>query len=80
MAEDGLKTDKLHVSFAMVKREEGYDPANQNREYLMLPFDESIGYSIHPFGMLESANRGKLQGCIDCHTKSGGGDFLFVND
>ena len=80
MAEDGQKTDKLYVSFAMVKRESGYDPANQNWEYVMIPFDENNDYSMHPFGMLDNANRGKLQGCIDCHAKAGGGDFLFVND
>lgn len=76
----GLKTDTLLVSFAMVKREAGFDPANQDWEYFMIPFDENNDYNVHPFGMLDNANRGKLQGCIDCHTKAGSGDFLFVND
>jgi hypothetical protein len=80
MAEEGQKTDKLLVSFAMVKRESGYDPVNQDWEYLMIAFDENNDYSVHPFGVLDKANRGKLQGCIDCHTKAGGGDFLWVND
>ena len=80
MAEEGLKTDKLLVSFAMVKREAGYDPGNNDWEYLMIGFDEENDYSTHPFGMLDKANRGKLQGCIDCHAKAGGGDFLWVND
>ncbi len=79
-ATDGTKTDTLLVSFAMVKRETGYDPGNNDWEYVMNPFDESNDYSMHPFGMLDKANRGKLQGCIDCHATAGGGDFLFVND
>lgn len=80
MAEDGMKTDQLYVSFAMVKREAGYDPENENWEYIMLPYDETNDYSMHPFGQLEGSNRGKLQGCIDCHAKAGSGDYLFVND
>ena len=75
-----MKTDTLLVSFAMVKREAGFDPTNQDWEYFMIGFDENNDYSVHPFGTLEGANRGKLQGCIDCHTKAGGGDFLWVND
>jgi hypothetical protein len=79
-ADAGEKTDTLLVSFAMVKREIGYDAGNMDWEYLMIGFDEDNDYSVHPFGLLEKANRGKLQGCIDCHGSAGGGDFLWVND
>ena len=79
-ANTGQKTDTLLVSFAIVKREVGYDPGNMDWEYLMIGFDGDNDYSVHPFGKLEKANRGKLEGCISCHSGAGGGDFLFVND
>jgi hypothetical protein len=79
-ANNGQKTDSLLVSFAMVKREAGYDSGNMDWEYLMIGFDEDNDYTAHPFGSLEKANRGKLEGCINCHSSAGGGDFLWVND
>ncbi|WP_066633565.1 hypothetical protein [Labilibacter marinus] len=72
----------LYVSFAMVKREPGYDTANKDWEYMKIGFDADNDYDANPFGMLPaegSADRGKLAGCIGCHTGAGGGDFLFVN-
>ncbi len=77
----GNDRDDLLVAFAMVKREAGYDTANKDWEYIMLPYQDGNDYDAHPFGMLaDAADRGKLAGCIDCHAKGGGGDFLFVND
>ncbi len=79
---DGNKTNTLFVTFAMVKREAGYDPANQDWEYIMMPYDNSVDYGAHPFGILpvEGEMRGKLNSCIGCHASAGGGDYLFAND
>ncbi len=80
---DGNKTDTLFVSFAMVKREPGYDAANQDWEYMMMPFDNSVDYSAHPYGMLPpegSDMRGAMESCVGCHSSADGGDYLFSND
>lgn len=74
----------LAVTFAMVKREAGYDSENGNWEYVMMPNDGSNDYNANPNGLLpeesNAAQRGKLAMCIGCHVKAGGNDFLFVND
>lgn len=79
---DGNKTDTLYVTFAMVKRESTYDPDNENWEYVMIPFDETVDYGTHPYGMLppEGDNRGKIDFCISCHAAAAGGDYLYSND
>lgn len=78
---DGNKGSLL-VTFAMFKRESGYDDANQNWEYVQMPYSADVNYDSYPNGMLSADNavRGKLTGCIDCHTKAGGGDYVFTND
>ena len=80
---DGSKGDLL-LSFAMIKREAGYDDANENWEYTVSPFSESVDYEAHPFGLLpDEANldaRGQLASCIGCHAGAGGGDYLFINE
>jgi len=79
---DGSKGDLL-LSFAMIKREAGYDDENENWEYVMIPFDENVDYSDHPYGILPEVGsdmRGQLASCISCHAGGGGGDYLFVND
>lgn len=79
---DGNASDKLYVSFAMVKREAGYYPDGGDWEYSVMPNDGSTDYTAHPNGMLpaaETAMRGKLTDCASCHSGAGGGDFLFVN-
>lgn len=77
---DGTKGD-LQVTFAMVKREDGYDPDNANWEYFMMPFDQSVDYNAMPLGdITKAAASGKLDNCISCHAAAAGGDFLFTND
>jgi hypothetical protein len=78
---DGTK-GQLFVTFAMFKRESGYDSENADWEYVKMPADESIDYDEHPNGLLshESVERGKLDGCISCHGAASGNDYLFVND
>ena len=81
---DGMKGDKLFVTFAMIKREAGFDPDNANWEYVMMPNDGSNDYTMHPNGALpdiSSAMRGADVGqCRTCHSGAAAGDFLFVND
>ncbi|NBC83449.1 MAG: hypothetical protein GVY19_08710 [Bacteroidetes bacterium] len=74
--------DRLYVSFAMVKREAGYDAENADWEYITMPNDADNDFTAQPNGDIDAASvgRGKLSNCIECHTKAGGGDYLFVND
>ncbi len=78
---DDAKGDLL-VTFAMVKRENGFDDAGGNWEYIMMPFDPSVNYSQQPNGDLsKAAGRGNSQDmamCFGCHAKGDGGDYLFV--
>ncbi|MEN8202783.1 MAG: hypothetical protein ABFS28_09330 [Bacteroidota bacterium] len=80
---DGSKGDLL-LSFAMIKREVGYDDDNENWEYIKSAFNENVDYGTHPFGILPDVgnldDRGKLQSCIACHAGAGGADYLFAND
>jgi hypothetical protein len=73
---------QLFVTFAMFKRESGYDSENANWEYVKMPASEDIDYTANPNGMLsvEGVARGKLDGCISCHAKAAGNDYVFVND
>lgn len=78
--EDGSKGG-LKVTFAMIKREAGYDAANLDWEYVMMPADASVNYSTNPNGDLAKAGgRGKLSNCIDCHSQAKGDDYVFHND
>ena len=78
---DGTK-GKLFVTFAMFKRESGYDSEHANWEYVKMPANENIDYTTNPNGMLTGANveRGKLEGCIACHGAANGNDYVFLND
>lgn len=71
----------LAVTFAMVKREAGYNPDGGDWEYVVMPNDGSNDYEANPNGKLppESAEgmRGKLANCMGCHS-AGGDDYLFV--
>jgi len=62
----------LLMTFAMIKREEGFYPDGGDFEYVMMPNDGSNDYDINPNGMLppESATdmRGKLANCAACHS------------
>jgi hypothetical protein len=48
---DGSK-GMLQVTFAMIKREEGYYPLGGDFEYVMMPNDGSNDYEVNPNGML----------------------------
>ncbi|MEE4260065.1 MAG: hypothetical protein V2I62_09910 [Bacteroidales bacterium] len=80
MNEDGSKGD-LQVTFAMVKREAGYNPEGGDFEYIMMPNDGSIDYGVNPNGELPDVSqtdmRGKLAMCASCHSKSS--SYVFVH-
>jgi hypothetical protein len=77
---DGTKGD-LKVTFAMIKREAGYDAANLDWEYVVMPADDTVNYSTNPNGELaKAANMGKISDCIDCHSQAKGDDYVFHND
>lgn len=78
---DGTK-GQLFVTFAMFKRESGYDSENANWEYVSMPASENVDYTNNPNGDLDAEGnaRGKLNGCISCHGAADGDDYLFVND
>ena len=80
MDENGNQSD-LQVTFAMVKREDGYYTDGGDWEYSMMPFDASVDYNSNPNGMLPTSvddqSRGKLGMCAGCHA-AGGSDYLFV--
>jgi hypothetical protein len=50
------------VVIAIVKREPGYDPSNQNLEYIMMPFSSEVDYGSRPYGILPEVGetRGKI--------------------
>ncbi|MBT3802656.1 MAG: hypothetical protein HOG05_16025 [Bacteroidetes bacterium] len=75
----GMKSD-LQVTFAMIKRESGYFADGGDWEYVMMPFDASVDYTMNPNGLLPdttSTMRGKLANCASCHA-SGGTDYIFI--
>ena len=74
---DGSKGNLL-VTFAMIKREEGYYAEGGDFEYVMMPNDGSNDYTINPNGMLPeegSEMRGRLQ-CAGCHSAVPGYSFI----
>jgi len=61
----------LLMTFALIKREEGYYPEGGDFEYVMMPYDGSNDYDVNPNGMLppesDTLTRGKLASCVACH-------------
>jgi len=76
---DGSK-GMLQVTFAMAKREAGYNPTGGDFEYVMMPNDGSNNYDTNPNGMLPDVSitdmRGKLGTCAGCHAKVS--SYIFV--
>jgi hypothetical protein len=64
---DGGMKGMLDSLTIMIKRSSGYDPANNNWEYMMVTPDDEI------------MAQGKLDGCIGCHSQVSGDDFVFNN-
>ncbi|MFW6276728.1 MAG: cytochrome P460 family protein [Bacteroidota bacterium] len=76
--DDGSKGELL-VTFAMMKHDEGYNPDGGEWEWAKMPA-KGTDLDMYPNGKLpaqDSKMRGKMQGCIDCHAKADGNDFVF---
>jgi len=80
----GNKGDLL-VIFAMLKHGEGYWDDTNDWEYIRIPADPTVDYTVNPNGILANAAvsgnvHDENPGCVDCHNGAGGGDQLFSND
>jgi len=73
----------LEMIFAMIKREKGYFPSGGDWEYVMISYDKTTDYKMHPNGMLPATidheMRGKISSCGSCHIAAAGNDFIFTN-
>lgn len=63
----------------MFKREEGYDNANQNWFWAKYNADGSLAATPNGVQLAGRIAKGKPKGCIACHRKAEGDDYLFIN-
>lgn len=72
----------LKATFAMFKRESGYNTVSGDWEYVVMPFDSTNDYTLNPNGLLPAEDvtslRGKIGSCMDCHSTDGNNDYRFV--
>jgi hypothetical protein len=64
----------------MVQMHKGYDPEDDNWFYAKYGPDGSIAMNDMDVAMVGRVAKGMKAGCIPCHAKAGGGDFVFWND
>jgi len=64
----------------MVKRQPGYDPDNNDWFWVKYGPDGSVMMNPAGAAMAGRVAKGAKVGCIACHVKAGGGDYLFTND
>lgn len=69
----------LKAVTVMFKREQGYDPDNQNWFWVKYKPDGSL--HVNPKGAMLAGRvaKGMKAGCIACHMSAAGGDYLFNN-
>lgn len=76
---DDSKGDLL-VTFAMIKREEGYWSAGGDWEYIKMGYDGTNDYNTNPNGILPDESmteiRGQLVNCAGCHSAVPGYSFV----
>ena len=63
----------------MLKREDGYDSENQNWFWVKYNRDGTLSATPNGLKLAGRIAKGKSKGCIACHRKAPGDDFLFVN-
>ena len=68
------KDRKLVALTPMIRVREGYDPDHKDWYYAKFKPDGTL------FAKDEVKLAGKVKGCIDCHAKAKGKDYLFTND
>lgn len=64
----------------MVQREEGYAPDAANWFWVKYRPDGSLDTNARDMKLAGRVAKGSDQGCIACHTRAGGGDYVFTND
>lgn len=65
----------------MVKREDGYDPENQNWFWAKFKPDGTLEANPKGLSLAGRVVKGNSEaGCIACHTGAPGGDYLFTTD
>jgi hypothetical protein len=73
-------TKYLMAVTAMVQREPGYDPEDNNWFYAKYPPDGTIDKNEKGMALAGRVAKGMDTGCIACHRNAGGNDFIFSND
>lgn len=71
----------LQAITVMYKREKGYDP--ENGDWFWVKYDPKGGILKNPKGIPLAgrvAKGNREEGCIACHTKAPGNDFVYNND
>ena len=63
----------------MIQREAGYDEDNQNWFWAKYNPDGSIDTTPNGVKLAGRIAKGKPKGCIACHKKAKGDDYLFIN-
>jgi len=76
----GSPADYLMAVTVMVQREAGYDPDNNNWFWVKYGADGTVDMNDMGMAMAGRVAKGMDMGCIACHKKAAGADFLFVND
>ncbi len=70
----------LKAVTVIFKREKGYD--SDNKDWYWVKYTPDGGLHKNPKGMRLAGRvaKGMEKGCIACHKKAGGGDYLYNND
>ena len=63
----------------MYKREDGYDEENQNWYWAKYNPDGTLDATPNGVQLAGRIAKNRSKGCIACHKKAGGDDYLFVN-
>ncbi|MBD3349234.1 MAG: hypothetical protein GF400_08590 [Candidatus Eisenbacteria bacterium] len=72
--------DYLAAVTVMVQRHEGYDPENRNWYYVKYDADGAVSMNEESMALAGRVAKGMDSGCIACHAKAGGDDYIFTND
>jgi len=64
----------------MYRREEGYDPENQNWFWAKYNPDGSLQTNPKGVSLAGRVAKGMDQGCIACHSAAPGGDYVYTYD
>ncbi|WP_051203101.1 cytochrome P460 family protein [Sediminimonas qiaohouensis] len=72
--------DHLGAITVMFKREDGYDPDNQNWFWAKYLPDGSLDKNPKDMRLAGRVAKGMDAGCIACHTAAPGDDYLYTTD